>query len=153
MRTVSSERRVGFTITRMLDATPQQVWRMWTEASELTHWLHPDSVVTPVDTIDFDVRAGGRLRYTMLDETTGRSYAITGVFREVDPHRRLVFTWSTPDHPDDDSATIISVDLADRGGRTELTLDVRGLPSVAGDDDVHVGWDHALSLLAKHAAS
>lgn len=150
---MSADEPVGFTIVRMLDATPRQVWRMWTEPSELTHWLHPDGAVTPTATIQFDVRVGRRLGYTMVDEATGKMHAISGVFQEVDPHRRLVFTWGPADRQDDDDITVISVDLVDRGGRTELTLDVRGVRGVAADEDVRDGWDRALRLLAERVST
>ncbi len=56
-----------FTITRTLNARRELVWRAWTEEKELAAWLPS----TPLETISFDVREGGRYRYTMVNIETG----------------------------------------------------------------------------------
>lgn len=144
---------VGFTIRRIIDASPERVWRMWTEPNELVHWLHPDDHATPMESIHVDVRVGGRLNYTLVDGTTGGLRRTAGVFLEVDPGRRLVFTWGTPEQAlaDADDITTITVSLLARGDRTELTLDVRGVLGGPGDGNVYDGWDQALRGLASHA--
>ena len=47
-----------FSITRVLNAPPQLVWRAWTEEAELAQWLRPFGVST--DSVSFDVRVGGK---------------------------------------------------------------------------------------------
>lgn len=56
---------------------------------------------TPLETISFDVREGGRYRYTMVNIETGEEFPTGGVFLEVVPFERLVFTWGYPDAPID----------------------------------------------------
>ena len=55
-----------FTITRVLDAPRAHVWRAWTDPDEAPHWFHPRGLTTPREPVDFDVRPGGRYRYTMV---------------------------------------------------------------------------------------
>jgi uncharacterized protein YndB with AHSA1/START domain len=88
-----------FTITRTLNARRELVWRAWTEKKELAAWLPS----TPLESISFDVREGGRYRYTMVNVETGEEYPTGGVFLDVVPFERLVFTWGYPDAPIEDS--------------------------------------------------
>ena len=83
-----------FSIVRVFDAPREPVWRAWTDASELAQWLHLFEVST--SNIAFDVRVGGRYRYTMTDEETGEQFPTGGEYLEVDPFDRLVFTWGIP---------------------------------------------------------
>ncbi|WP_396954279.1 SRPBCC domain-containing protein [Neobacillus niacini] len=47
---------------------------------------------TPLETISFDVRKGGLYRYTMVNIETGEEFLTGGVFLDVVPFERLVFT-------------------------------------------------------------
>ena len=58
----------GFTLVREFPATPEELWRFWTDPAEATHWMHPRGVSTPQESIRFDVRPGGRYEYVMVDD-------------------------------------------------------------------------------------
>ena len=60
----------AFTITRTLKAPRDVVWRAWTDEDELARWLY-DFARTPRDSNSFDVREGGRYRYTLISDDTG----------------------------------------------------------------------------------
>ncbi|MGV3138327.1 SRPBCC family protein [Brevibacillus agri] len=64
-----------FTIARTLNARRELVWRAWTEKNDLAAWLPS----TPLESISFDVREGGRYRYTMVNKQTGQEYHTGGV--------------------------------------------------------------------------
>ena len=102
-----------FTITRVFDAPRELVWRAWTDPDEAPYWLHPRGIITPREQVDFDVRPGGRYRYTMV-AADGTEYPTVGTYREVSPPERLVFTWGSPGDADDDMP-LITVDLAAHG--------------------------------------
>jgi uncharacterized protein YndB with AHSA1/START domain len=74
-------------IHRRLPASIDEVFRWWTDPDLLQEWM------TPVGTVeaDVDLRVGGRLRIVMTDE--GRVIEHIGQYLEIDPPRRLVFTW------------------------------------------------------------
>lgn len=138
-----------FTITRTLDAPRELVWRAWTDPRHLTHWFHPHGVSTPEASIDVDVREGGRYRYTMIVDETGEEFPTGGVFLEVVPGERLVFTWGGVDDPVEESP-VATVTLADAGEGTDLVFRLRGVDAGPGDDDVYDGWSEALTELATH---
>lgn len=132
-----------FTITRVFDAPRDTIWRAWTDPDEASAWWHPAGVVTPRDSVELDVRPGGRYRYTMI-APDGSEYPTAGVYREVVELERLVFTWGMPG---DDDAPVITVTLADLGERTEMTFHLVGIAGVPGDDNVYDGWASAFDVL------
>lgn len=83
-----------FSITRVFPARRELVWQAWTDETELAQWLHPFGV--SADSVSFDVRVGGRYRYTMTNDTTGERFPTGGEYIEVEPFDRLVFTWGNP---------------------------------------------------------
>ena len=138
-----------FTITRVFDAPRDVVWRCWTDPDEAPYWLHPRGIDTPRDSVDFDLRPGGRYRYTMV-AGDGTTYPTVGTYREVDPPRRLVFTWGSPGDADDE-VPLITVDLVEHGpagAQTHMTFHLDGVAGEPGDSNVHDGWSEALDLLA-----
>ncbi|QZY50608.1 SRPBCC family protein [Leucobacter tenebrionis] len=138
-----------FSITRVFDAPPELVWRAWTEEAELAHWLHPFGVST--DRVSFDVRVGGRYRYTMTNDETGEEYPTGGEYLEVEPFERLVFTWGEPDAAVA-TAPVITLTLTPQGERTELVFHLRGIEGKPSDGFVYDGWDEALTNFGRHLA-
>lgn len=136
-----------FTITRIFNAPRELVWRAWTESADAAEWWHPRGIEIKDGSVAVDVRPGGRYAYTMVNPADGSEYPTTGVYREVDPPRRLVFTWASPGEPDD-TAPVITVDLRELGSdRTEMLFHLRGFPGAPGDENVYDGWDSAFDLL------
>ena len=77
-------------LTRTVAATPERVFAAWTDAEELAGWWWPQLGGT---TYDVDARLGGWFRI----HSPGIRATVTGVYTEVDPPRRLVFTWRWED--------------------------------------------------------
>jgi uncharacterized protein YndB with AHSA1/START domain len=77
-------------IRRRLPAPAAEVFRWWTEADRLCEWM------SPVGTVEaqVDLRVGGALRIVMRGEGTVIEHF--GEYIEIDPPRRLVFTWVSP---------------------------------------------------------
>jgi len=136
-----------FSITRTFDAPRELVWRAWTDEAELAQWLHPFGVST--DSVSFDVRVGGRYRYTMTNDETGEKYPTGGEYIEVDPIDRLVFTWGEPDEPAE-GAPVITLTLIARGEQTELVFHMLGHTGKPGDGFIYDGWDEALTNFERH---
>lgn len=137
-----------FTLTRVVDAPRDVVWRLWTDPAELAHWFHPRGMRTLPESVKVDLREGGRYAYTMvLEDGTGEA-PTGGVYLEVREPERLAFTWGAADS---DDGAVVEVTLTGRGDRTEIALTVRGLDGHPGDDSVFDGWSSALDNLAAHA--
>ena len=138
-----------FSITRTIAAPRETVWRAWTEEAELAQWLRPFGVST--GSVSFDVRVGGEYRYTMTNDETGEQYPTGGVFLEVQPPEKLVFTWGVPGEPMK-SAPVITLTLEEENDGTELVFHLRGLAGEPGDGYVHDGWVEALTNFERFLA-
>lgn len=139
----------GFTLVRDFDATPEEIWSAWTAPDEVAQWWHPRGLSTPRDSVAIDARVGGRYAYTMVDDVTGAAYPTGGVYLELQPFERLVFTWGEPD-ADPADAPVVTVTLAPNGDRTRMTFDLRGADGRPGDGFFYDGWDSALDVLVEH---
>lgn len=136
----------AFTLTWTLDARPDEVFRAWTDPDHLGWFYNPEQP-TPSDPIELDLRVGGVWRQLMvIDEET--SYFTGGVYREIVPEQKLVFSWGATGgwprlDPDDlDESPLVTVTF-DRGAdRTELTVHVE-LPASMPDDGVPGWWSMA----------
>jgi uncharacterized protein YndB with AHSA1/START domain len=140
----------GFTLVRDFDATPEEIWSAWTDPDEIAQWWHPRGASTPRDSVRVDARVGGRYTYTMVNDETGDAYPTGGVYLELRPFERLVFTWGDPDATE---APVATVTLAPNGDRTRMTFDLRGVEGRPGDGFFYDGWDSALDVLAEHLSS
>jgi uncharacterized protein YndB with AHSA1/START domain len=142
-----------FTVTRVLDAPRELVWRAWTEPEPLARWWGPSGLTIPLNTISMDVRPGGRLRATMVADADGTRYPVDLVFREVVAPQRLVLAWGDPGQPvPPEGAGVATVTFADRGDQTELVFHQTGSNTEEGHANAKAGWDQALERLAEYVA-
>ncbi len=88
----------------------------------------------------------GRFRMTMADGSTAE-----GRFVQLEPDRRVVFTWGWQDHPSvPPGSTTVEIELIPDGDATVVRLSHWGLP--AEDQAMHqAGWDRYLPRLATAA--
>lgn len=85
-------------IRRRYPVAADKVWRAWTDPQALIRWFGPGAPDS-VRLAETDVRVGGRYRI-VFSTPDGAVHDVSGVYQEVVPHRRLVFTcaWqSTPE--------------------------------------------------------
>jgi uncharacterized protein YndB with AHSA1/START domain len=143
-------------ITRLIDAPPQSVYRVWTE--RLGEWWAPRPYTTPV--IELDLRPGGRCRTEML-APDGTRMPHEGVFLEIVPNRKIVFTnaftagWMPQDPARDPClpAFIITiVTFEPEGSGTRYTARVRHWDEEAVKRHeaigFHAGWNIVAGQLA-----
>jgi uncharacterized protein YndB with AHSA1/START domain len=126
-------------IHRRLPASIDEVFRWWTDANLLKEWM------TPIGTVeaDVDLRVGGRLRIVMMGD--GRVIEHTGQYLEIDPPRRLVFTWVSP--YTGSVPSVITIELQAAG---EDLTDLRLIHSQLPDEAARWhrgGWDAMLDRL------
>ncbi len=133
----------GLTLTRVYDAPRELVYQAWTDPDQFAGWLGPHGFTAQAVTLNLSV--GGAWRAFLRNETTGTELWVHGVYREIAPPERLVFTWEGDALPE---PTVVTLTLADLGGKTELTLHHAGFADDAVRDDHTGGWTEALEELA-----
>ena len=144
--------RHELTLERAIDAPAENLYRAWTEPALLTQWFTPAPWTPPH--AELDVRAGGA-NLVVMRGPDGTEVPNRGIYLEVVPNRRLVFTdayvdaW-TPSAKPFMTATIEFHDLGN--GRTRYTA--RCAHWNAADRDAHEkmgfheGWGKATDQLA-----
>ncbi len=106
-------------ISRRLKAPREAVFRAFTDPAELAKWFGPEGM--NVDNVKVDLRPGGA--YSMVfNEADGEAHGLSGVYREISPPERLVMTWIWDHGGMAGIETLVTIELADAGAETELTL-------------------------------
>jgi len=123
-------------------ARPETVWEFLVDPEKAARWMGRDLTLEP--------RPGGRYRVDVIPGSVA-----LGEFVEVDPPRRLVWTWGWEPGSlgaEAPGSTTIEVDLVPEGDGTRLRFVHRGLPDEgAGQRHAH-GWDHYLARLVVAAS-
>ncbi len=76
-------------LTRRMAASPDRVWRCWTEPELVKQWFAPKPVITRE--VDINLKPGGWFR-TLMVLPDGMELPNEGCVLAVEPGRRLVFT-------------------------------------------------------------
>ncbi|MDM0002882.1 SRPBCC domain-containing protein [Variovorax sp. J22P240] len=137
------EERPSLTLRRHFDASPDKVWRAWTEPQALKQWFGPEEIVA-VPVAEVDLRIGGGFRVVMV-AADGERHEVSGLYREIVPDRKLVFSWSWVTTPERVSRVTVSIEPAGRG--TELTLRHEDFFDEAARDGHNHGWTGSLVKL------
>lgn len=152
MLTVTLPSDLEITLTRSFDAPRTLVFKAMSDPALIPKWWGPHGGTTIVDKMD--VRAGGewRFRQTM---SNGKWTSFYGVYREVLPPDRLVFTFEWEGMPG--HVSVQTVTLEERGGQTMMTGTLR-FDSVADRDGMLRNgmekgavetWDRFAAMLAE----
>ena len=141
--------RPSLTLKRRLNAPPEKVYAAWTNAQKMTRWFAPPSVKPGSEQADIDARVGGRYRISFSKED-GEYYEVGGVYREVVPNQRLVFSWAWHSTPERES--LVTVTLKPDGDGTLLTVHHAQLFDDAAREGHERGWLGALDKLEKSVA-
>jgi uncharacterized protein YndB with AHSA1/START domain len=82
---------VELEFVRTYAAPRQAVWNAWTDPDLIAQWWGPRGISTPRESIELELRPGGRMRFDMVDDATGMRYPNSGTVLEVDPPARIVW--------------------------------------------------------------
>jgi uncharacterized protein YndB with AHSA1/START domain len=124
-----------------IDAAPEAVWQFLVDPDKATRWMGQAA--------SFDLRPGGVYRVEVLPDNVA-----VGEFVELDPPRRLVFSWgweAGAGSPLAPGSSIVEFELIPVGEGTRLRFSHRGLPSVEAVEKHAHGWNHYLGRLAAAA--
>ena len=139
-------------ITRDFDASPDRVFRAWTDPDLVARWLGPRNSEIRID--GWDARTGGSYRYASVRDGEEVA-AFYGSFHEIRPTERLVQTFTWEGMPD--GVSLDTMTFEDLGnGRTRVigisvvdSLESRDAIMASGMDvGVHEGYEKLDELLA-----
>ncbi len=138
------------TVTRLINAPRQRVWKAWTDPKLLAQWWGPRGFTNPV--CEVEARAGGRILIHMSG--FGMLAPMSGTFKEVVEPERLVFTNNA--YFDASLAKVLikavtTVTFKEEGGKTRLTVHnavLKAAPEAAQAlEGMEPGWTQSIDKL------
>lgn len=128
-------------IRREFEATPSEVFTAFSKAEALAQWFAPHGGPARART---DLRVDGEWSLEMPG-SDGATVSVSGRYLEIIENRRLAFTWAWAGTPDRISK--VCIDLADREGKTLLTLTHTQFYDEDARDNHAKGWAACLDQL------
>jgi uncharacterized protein YndB with AHSA1/START domain len=129
-------------------ASPKRLFAAWTDPKQFMQWFGPHGMTNMV--CEFDLRVGGT--WQVEAEGLGTRRAVSGKYLEIDPPRRLVFTWAWHETGDlrtpREHETKVALDFKPVGRSTELTLTQSLFRDRTGSDNHRWGWTQSFEKLA-----
>ena len=145
----SPDARPALTMRRTFDAPRALVWMAWSRPEAMVQWMGP--VEWPAFSVTADFRVGGAWRIGLKSPKTGEELWQGGVYREIVPPSRLVFTfkWEGDNHEDGAPVdTLVTVELAEGADdRTLMEFTHAGLKDAASLAGHGYGWNSAADRL------
>ncbi|GAA2092667.1 SRPBCC domain-containing protein [Microlunatus panaciterrae] len=159
--TAATQVERSFTITRRLDAPRELVFQAWTDPDQLAQWFAGEMPSQGIATT-VDLRVGGCWRLHMIEDEN-RSYMTGGIYHEIVPPEKLVFSfgaidgWPQLDPSNLDDAPLVTITLDEMNGATEMVLQVAFADRLTDDrvrewlaTGMTEGWNITLDRLAPY---
>jgi uncharacterized protein YndB with AHSA1/START domain len=127
---------------RMFDADAETLYEAWTDPKVMAQWFFVDPTWSAE--VENELRVGGTYRLAMVLSTDER-HTMSGEYLELEPHRRIRFTWNS--HVVDNSR--ITIEIEPVGDRTRLRLTHELIPSEEARQAHRAGWGGCLDNLAR----
>lgn len=139
----------SLTLKRTIEAPVEEVYAAWTDPEIIATWFTGDHAKS-CEVHEADVRVGGRYDFEM-HMPSGDTHRVRGVYREVLPNEKLVFTWAWISTPERES--LVAVELKGKGDATLLTLTHTRFADQTARDNHLKGWIGCLDKLEKRLAA
>jgi uncharacterized protein YndB with AHSA1/START domain len=132
------------TITRHFDAPRQVVFDAWTDPAQIASWWGPIGFHAPADSVEIDLRVGGRYRLTMVQDESGARFPLRYEIVELVMGELLVLKGERMPEMGVHEPTITRIELHDDGGKTRMNL-TDGPYSTSGHAEL--GWQASFDKL------
>ena len=143
---IATAETIRLEVRRTLAAPVATVYAAWTDPGQVSQWMAPSDDFGPTEA-SMDVRVGGRYRIVMRGPD-GELHRVGGLYQEVVPQRRLVYTWAWESTPERESR--VTVEFRPTGSGTELVLTHdRFFDAEARDKHAH-GWQGCLGRFERY---
>lgn len=145
--TLPSEREIA--LTRIFTAPRHLVYRAYTEPDLVRRWAAgPPGWRFAV--CEIDLRVGGAWRW-VLEGPGGERMGLGGVYREIVPNERLVFTFKWDNGPSASLETLVTITFREHDGKTVMTFHQTPFLDVARRDSHVGGWTSAFEKAVAYA--
>ncbi|HVX28327.1 MAG TPA: SRPBCC family protein [Parafilimonas sp.] len=133
-------------LQRVIKASPEKVYRAFTEALAIASWLPPYGFLCTVH--ELNVEVGGSFKMSFHNFSTGNGHSFGGKYVEVKPNEYLKYT-DIFDDPNLPGEMMTSVSFKKVMVGTEIKILQEGIPSVIPAEMCYLGWQESLEKLTK----
>ena len=131
---------------RVFTASPEKVFRAFTEPDALASWLPPYGFTAKVHSMD--VKEGGSYKMSFTNFTTGNAHTFGGDYLEIKPNELIKYT-DRFDNPDLPGEMITTIQLKAVSCGTELIATQEGIPAGIPAEMCYLGWQDSLDKLKR----
>jgi uncharacterized protein YndB with AHSA1/START domain len=130
-------------MSRRLRAAPTTVFQALTAPEQIAGWF--GSGTPESKDVEADARVGGKYHFGFTG-MNGQRMDVHGVYEEVSPPQRLVFSWWWEMNPEEVSK--VTIELTADGDGTLLSLTQSGLATAESEQGHREGWTFGFDRLA-----
>jgi uncharacterized protein YndB with AHSA1/START domain len=134
------------TITRVFDAPPDLVFKAWTDPDHVARWFGPAGFDTPRDSVEIELRVGGRFNLRMVQGESGREHPVSYEIVEFVEPELLVLKSEPMPQVGLHHGTVARIELQEEAGKTRMTL-TDGPYTQDGARGAGAGWEGAFDKL------
>jgi NAD(P)-dependent dehydrogenase (short-subunit alcohol dehydrogenase family)/uncharacterized protein YndB with AHSA1/START domain len=140
-------------IERTIDALPGKVFRAWIDTEAVKKWFVHQATVHWTKNPEIDAKADGRFSWSVATDAKDREeFAFQGTYREVEPGKKLAFTWEWQTLPIEGvnvpGKTLVIIEFLRHGDSTKVILTQFDLPNEAARNAHDKGWNRCLDGIA-----
>ena len=131
---------------RVLTASPEKIYRAFTDPVAIASWLPPFGFLCVVH--HMDAKTGGSFKMSFINFTTGNGHSFGGNYLELIPNEFIKYTdkFDDPNLPDEMTT---SVRLKQVSCGTEIKILQENIPAVIPAEMCYLGWQESLEKLKK----
>ena len=134
------------TLHRVIKATPEKVYRAFTNSAAYASWIPPYGFICLIHEIE--VKVGGKFKMSFENFTTGNRHSFGGKFSEIKPNEFIRYA-ETFDDPNLAGEMTTSVSLNKVSVGTEIKIVQENIPTAIPVEMCYLGWQESLEKLLK----
>lgn len=134
---------------KTFEANVKDLYQAWTTEDALKQWWKPGG--RKLKSVEADIKEGGKIKYT-FEEIDGSPLIIQGVYKEVKPEEKLVYSWdlSLDKAPVENGEYTLTVEFSQAKGGSKITVHQDKDAEEEGIHPNQRGWEEGLKNLASY---
>ncbi len=141
---MSVETTSSLKLSRIINATPEEVFDAWTTPEQIRQWSAPEGI--KIEQSDVDLREGGEYLLQMRSPED-KTHTAFGTYKEVDRPSKLVYSWDWKEEDSRMGDTLVTVEFNEMGEATEVVITHELFPNDEVRDGHDMGWVSCLNQL------
>lgn len=133
--------------SRIINAPVEKVFKAWVEPDQFNKWFGGNYVKSVQ--VKQDVRVGGEYTIDSVKCEGESCGLVTGIYKEIIPNKKLVFTWTTNSEEFPAKDTLVTVEFIARDKSTEVVIKHTNFATQPTAQRHNLGWDACLEKLAE----